>query len=102
VLVDQPYGPDSVSVVTFVIRTDALCLLEVPYMFLLEQRLQARPSKAHTLRRDAVVSHLDALERGPPSRYEETTPRVEGSTSGEEVCEVFRSGKPILRRDNAG
>src|SRR5271163_3392391 len=36
------------------------------------------------------------------SRNQENNDRVEGSTSGDEVCRVFRSRKPILSRDNAG
>ena len=40
--------------------------LEEHYMFLLELRLQARPSKAQTLRHDAVVGHLDALPKRTP------------------------------------
>jgi formate hydrogenlyase transcriptional activator len=62
---------------------------------------------------DAVVLHLPDQETSSlrlfaidchehASRDEENNGRVEGSTSGEEVCEVFRSRKPILSGDNAG
>jgi formate hydrogenlyase transcriptional activator len=62
---------------------------------------------------DAVAIHLPDKESGSlrlfamnshehASGGEENNGRVEGSNSGEEVCEVFRSRKPILRRDNAG
>jgi formate hydrogenlyase transcriptional activator len=64
------------------------------------------------IRCDAVAIHLpdkessslrlfaiDSHERA--SRDEENNGRVEGSTSGEEVREVFRSKKPALSRDNA-
>src|ERR1700733_2559698 len=66
-----------------------------------------------TIRCNAVAIHLpdkesnslrlfaiDSHERA--SRDEENEGRVEGSPSSEEVCEVFRSRKPILSRDNAG
>jgi formate hydrogenlyase transcriptional activator len=66
-----------------------------------------------TIRCNAVAIHLpdkesnslrlfaiDSHERA--SRDEENDGRVEGSPSSEEVCEVFRSRKPILSRDNAG
>jgi formate hydrogenlyase transcriptional activator len=60
---------------------------------------------------DAVAIHLPDNESGSlrlfainshehASRDEENNGRVEGSTSGVEVCEVFRSRKPILSRDN--
>jgi formate hydrogenlyase transcriptional activator len=49
-----------------------------------------------SLRLFAIDSHLHA------SRDEDNKGRVEGRTSREEVCEVFRSRKPILSRDNAG
>jgi hypothetical protein len=39
---------------------------EEHYMFLLELIVQERPSKAQTLRHDAVVSHLDALQKRTP------------------------------------
>jgi formate hydrogenlyase transcriptional activator len=49
-----------------------------------------------SLRVFAMTSHEHA------SSDEENNGRAEGSTSGEEVCEVFRSRKPIHSRDNAG
>jgi formate hydrogenlyase transcriptional activator len=65
------------------------------------------------IRCDAIVIHLpekesnslrlfaiDSHERA--GRDQENNGRVEGSASGEEVCEVFRSRKPILSRDNGG
>jgi formate hydrogenlyase transcriptional activator len=52
--------------------------------------------ESSSLRLFAVDSHEHA------GGDEENNGGVEGSTSGEEVCEVFRSGKPIPRRDNAG
>jgi formate hydrogenlyase transcriptional activator len=62
---------------------------------------------------DAVAIHLPDKEtsslrlfaidsREHASSDEANNGRVEGSTSGKEVCEVFRSRKPILSRDNAG
>jgi formate hydrogenlyase transcriptional activator len=55
------------------------------------------PDKASgSLRLFAIDSHLHA------SRDEDNKGRVEGRTSREEVCEVFRSRKPILSPDNAG
>jgi formate hydrogenlyase transcriptional activator len=62
---------------------------------------------------DAVVLHLPdqetsslrlfAIDRHEPaSKDEDSGGRVEGSTSGEEVYEVFRSRKTTLSRDNAG
>ena len=62
---------------------------------------------------DAVAIHLPDKESGSlrlfalnshehASGDEENSGRVEGSTSGVEVCEVFRSRKPILSRDNPG
>ena len=64
------------------------------------------------IRCDAVAIHLPDKESSSlqlfaidsqehASRDEESNGRTEGSTSGEEVCEVFRSRKPILSRDNA-
>jgi formate hydrogenlyase transcriptional activator len=64
------------------------------------------------IRCDAVAIHLPDKESSSlqlfaidsqehASRDEESNGRPEGSTSGEEVCEVFRSRKPILSRDNA-
>ena len=52
--------------------------------------------ESSSLRLFAIDSHEHA------SGDEENNGRAEGSVSGEEVCEVFRSGKPILSRDNAG
>jgi formate hydrogenlyase transcriptional activator len=52
--------------------------------------------ESSSLRLFAIDSHEQA------SRDEENSARAEGSASGEEVCEVFRSRKPILSRDNAG
>jgi formate hydrogenlyase transcriptional activator len=65
------------------------------------------------IRSDAVAIHLPDKESSSlrlfaidshehASTNEENNNSVEGSTSGEEVCEVFRSRKPILSRDNAG
>jgi formate hydrogenlyase transcriptional activator len=65
------------------------------------------------IRCDAVAIHLPDKESSSlqlfaidsqehASRDEENNGRAEGSTSGEEVCEVFRSRKPISSRDNAG
>ena len=65
------------------------------------------------IRCDAVAIHLPDTESGSlqlfaidshehASRDEENNGKVEGSTSGEEVCEVFRSRKPILNGDNLG
>src|SRR5271154_2387765 len=62
---------------------------------------------------DAVAIHLPDKESSSlqlfaihyhehASRDQENNDRVEGSTSGDEVCQVFRSRKPILSRDNAG
>jgi formate hydrogenlyase transcriptional activator len=62
---------------------------------------------------DAVAIHLPDKESGSLRLFAmnshehasgggENNGRVEGSNSGEEVCEVFRSRKPILSRDNAG
>jgi len=64
-------------------------------------------------RSDAVAIHLPDKESSSLSLFaidshehastdEENNNSVEGSTSGEEICEVFRSRKPILSRDNAG
>ena len=64
------------------------------------------------IRCDAVAIHLPDKESSSlqlfaidshehASRDEENNGRAEGSTSGEEVCEVFRSRKPILSRDHA-
>ena len=64
------------------------------------------------IRCDAVAIHLPDKESSSlqlfamdahdhASRDEENNDRVEGSTSGEEVCEVFRTRKPILSHDNA-
>jgi formate hydrogenlyase transcriptional activator len=64
------------------------------------------------IRCDAVAIHLPDKESSSlqlfaidsqehASRDEESNGRTEGSTSGEEVCEVFRSRKPIFSRDNA-
>ena len=64
------------------------------------------------IRCDAVAIHLPDKENSSlrlfaidshehASGDEESNGRVEGSTSGEEVCEVFRSRKPIFSRDNA-
>jgi formate hydrogenlyase transcriptional activator len=61
---------------------------------------------------DAVAIHLPDKDSGSlrlfaidyherASRDEEYDGRVEGSTSSEEVHEVFRSKKPLLSRDNA-
>ena len=52
--------------------------------------------ESSSLRLFAINSHEHA------SRDEENNGRVEGSTSGEVVCEAFRSRMPILCRDNAG
>ena len=52
--------------------------------------------ESSSLRLFAIDSHEHA------SGDEENDDRVEGSSSGEEVCEVFRSRKPILSHDNAG
>jgi formate hydrogenlyase transcriptional activator len=52
--------------------------------------------ESNSLRLFAIDSHEHA------SRDEENDDRIEGSPSGEEVCEVFRSRKPVLSRDNAG
>jgi formate hydrogenlyase transcriptional activator len=52
--------------------------------------------ESSSLRLFAIDSHEHA------SGDEESNGRVEGSTSGEEVCEVFRSRESILSRDNAG
>jgi formate hydrogenlyase transcriptional activator len=52
--------------------------------------------ESSSLRLFAINSHEHA------SRDEENNSRVEGSTSGELVCEAFRSRMPILCRDNAG
>jgi formate hydrogenlyase transcriptional activator len=52
--------------------------------------------ESSSLRLFAIDSHEHA------SRDEENNGRLEGGTSGEEVCEVFRSRKPTLSRDNAG
>jgi formate hydrogenlyase transcriptional activator len=52
--------------------------------------------ESSSLRLFALDSHEHA------GRDEENNGTVEGSTSGEEICEVFRSGKPLLSRDNAG
>ena len=52
--------------------------------------------ESSSLRLFAINSHEHA------SRDEENNGRVEGSTSGELVCEAFRSRMPILCRDNAG
>ena len=65
------------------------------------------------IRCDAVAIHLPDTESGSLQLFaidshehasgdEENSGRAEGSSSGEEVCEVFRSRKPILSRDNAG
>jgi formate hydrogenlyase transcriptional activator len=65
------------------------------------------------IRSDAVAIHLPDKESSSlrlfaidshehASGDEEDNGRAEGSASGEEVCEVFRSRKPILSRDNAG
>jgi formate hydrogenlyase transcriptional activator len=65
------------------------------------------------IRCDAVVIHLPEKESSSlrlfaidshehAGRDAKNNGRVEGSASGEEVCEVFRSKKPILSRDNAG
>jgi formate hydrogenlyase transcriptional activator len=62
---------------------------------------------------DAVAIHLPDTESGSLQLFAidshehaswdgENSGRAEGSSSGEEVCEVFRSRKPILSRDNAG
>ena len=52
--------------------------------------------ESSSLRLFAINSHEHA------SRDEENNGRAEGSTSGELVCEAFRSRMPILCRDNAG
>jgi len=52
--------------------------------------------ESSSLRLFAINSHEDA------SRDEENNGKVEGSASGELVYEAFRSGMPILCRDNAG
>jgi formate hydrogenlyase transcriptional activator len=65
------------------------------------------------IRCDAVVIHLPEKESSSlrlfaidshehAGRDAENNGRVEGSASGEAVCEVFRSKKPILSRDDAG
>ena len=52
--------------------------------------------ESSSLRLFAIDSHEHA------TKDEENNGRIEGGTSGEEVCEVFRSRKPTLSRDNAG
>jgi formate hydrogenlyase transcriptional activator len=52
--------------------------------------------ESRSLRLFAIDSHEHA------SGDEENDGRAEGSASGEEVCEVFRSRKPILSPDDAG
>ena len=52
--------------------------------------------ESSSLRLFAINSHQHA------SRDEENNGKVEGSASGELVYEAFRSGMPILCRDNAG
>jgi formate hydrogenlyase transcriptional activator len=51
--------------------------------------------ESSSLRLFAIDSHEHA------SREEENNGKVEGSTSGEEICDAFRSRKPILGRDKA-
>jgi formate hydrogenlyase transcriptional activator len=65
------------------------------------------------IRCDAVAIHLPDKESGSLRLFaidshehgsgdKENNGRAEGSASGEEICKVFRSRKPILSRDNAG
>ena len=82
----------------------------------LEVRQLLRTTSAmvrRTIRCSAIAIHLPDKEssslrlftidsREHASTDEDNNSRVEGSASGEEVCEVFRSRKPLLGRDNAG
>ena len=65
------------------------------------------------IRCDAVAIHLPDKESGSLRLFaidshehgsgdKENNGRAEGSASGEEICKVFRSRKPILSPDNAG
>src|SRR3984885_7769385 len=58
--------------------------------------IQLPEKESSSLRLFAIDSHEHA------GRDAENNGGVEGSASGEAVCEVFRSKKPILSRDDAG
>jgi formate hydrogenlyase transcriptional activator len=82
--------------------------LEIHHLLLTASAMIRRMIKC-----DAVAIHLPDKETSSLRLFaidshqhatgdEESNGRVEGSTSGEEACEVFRSRKPIHSRDNAG